>query len=111
MRALVEISADPARLISEIADEPTYTAIVLCQTAPTASDAVAFANKLRKQPRYPRLWIAQTSDNHGYTLGSDLHVALRQLGLSHKYRVSDNCLDSKQQWPQWLKFIDSRFHI
>lgn len=112
MRALVEVGTDCSRAASDIATEPTYTAIVLCEPQVGAVDAGEFARRLKQHGRYPRLWLSQTPANPGYAFASDLHVLLREMDLSHRYRVADTTPGALlPQWEEWLKYIDSRFHI
>ena len=112
MRALVEVGTDCSRAASDIATEPTYTAIVLSEPQAGAVDAGEFARRLKQHGRYPRLWLSQTPANPGYAFASDLHVLLREMDLSHRYRVADTTPGALlPQWEEWLKYIDSRFHI
>lgn len=111
MRALVEVGTDASCVARDISAEPTYTAVVLSQPAGGGVLPAEFAERMRRHSRYPRLWLSQTPDNAGFGFASDLHVALRELGLSHMYRVEPDADTVLSSWKEWLQFIDGRFHI
>lgn len=112
MRALVEVGTDCSGVAADIATEPTYTAIVLSEPTVGSTDVREFARRMKRHDRYPRLWLSQTPDNPGYAFASDLHVLLRDMDLSHRYRVADATPGVLlPDWEEWLKYIDARFHI
>lgn len=109
MRSAICLGAAGA-LQRDLAQENLFTNVVLVNPSQTL-DAVSFAAAIKTQRRYPKFIVAQDAQSPTYAEGSDIHIAFKNAGLSHKF-YSFEAGSGSVLWhfSEWLKALNDKFH-
>lgn len=109
MRSAICFGAASA-LQADLSEENLFTHVVLVNPSQTL-DPVVFAAAVKTQRRYPKFIVAQDAESETYAEGSDIHIAFKNAGLSHKfYAFEKGSGDILRHFPVWLKVLNDKFH-
>lgn len=110
MRSAICFGSAATQVQEMMMKENLFTNVVFAEISDTIP-AGEFASAIKTQRRYPKIILASMADAPSYQKNSDLHVALKNAGLSHSHYAYEKG-SGKLLWhfPEWLKAINYKFH-